>query len=164
MAAGATHWYRDPAARRLILLGYVPWLAGVNLAWETAQAPFYTLWRDASPGYIAFSIVHCTLGDIAIGASALILALLLTRAGALAVWRWGRIAALTALIGTAYTVFSEWMNTIALQNWKYAESMPILRAFGLEIGVAPLLQWLLIPPLALFLGKRWRPRLWFLRK
>jgi hypothetical protein len=84
------------------------------------------------------------------------LALVLTRGGAGAAWPWGRIAALTALIGTAYTVFSEWMNTVVSQSWKYGAWMPVLRAFGLEIGLTPFLQWLLIPPLALFFGRKWR--------
>ena len=98
--------------------------------------------------------MHCTLGDLAIGLSALVLALVLTRATAPARWHWGRIAVLTTVIGTAYTIFSEWMNTVALQGWRYSDAMPVVRAFGVEIGVSPLLQWLLIPPLALRLALR----------
>lgn len=71
----------------------------------------------------------------------------------------GRIAALTALAGTAYTIFSEWMNTKVLSAWTYAEAMPTLELAGLEIGASPLAQWLLLPPLALYLARKTRIRL-----
>ena len=54
-------WYADRAAWRLIGLRYLPWLAGLSLAWEIAQLPLYTLWREDSLAWIAFSVVHCTL-------------------------------------------------------------------------------------------------------
>jgi len=150
----AARWYRDPESLAIILRAYLPWLGGLNLAWETAHVPLYTLWDEASAGYIAFSIAHCTLGDLVIGASALVVALLVTRAGAAAVWPWTWLAATTALIGTAYTTFSEWMNTSILQSWAYADSMPVVGAFGVQIGLTPVLQWLIVPPLALVLARR----------
>lgn len=145
-------WYADRAAWRLIGLRYLPWLAGLSLAWELAQMPLYTLWSEGSPAFIAFSVVHCTLGDAAIGTTALAVALIVTRAPALAGWRWGRIAVVTALAGAGYTAFSEWQNVYQTGSWSYAPAMPLL--FG--IGVAPLLQWLVIPPLGIaFLRRHW---------
>lgn len=149
-------WYRDREARSLILLGYLPWFAGLNLAWEAAHLPLYSLWKEAEPAYIAFSVVHCTLGDVMIGSAALVLASILGRERALARWRWVRIAALTALFGVSYTVFSEWMNLAVLRSWTYAESMPTLEHAGVEIGLSPLLQWLVLPPLALYLARKIR--------
>ncbi len=152
----AAPWYRDSAARSLILLGYLPWLAGFNLAWEIAHAPLYTLWKEAEPAYIAFSVAHCTLGDVLIGAAALLLALILGRERALLQWRWRRIAALTVLLGAGYTAFSEWMNITILRSWTYSEAMPTFELAGIEIGVTPLAQWLVVPPLALFLARKTR--------
>jgi hypothetical protein len=147
-----TRWYRDPAARRFIAFRYLPWLAGLSLAWEIAQLPLYTLWREADVGYIAFAVVHCTLGDVMIGAAVLLLALTLCREGALANWRPGRLAIVTALLGASYTVFSEWMNVVILGSWAYAESMPRIGLGAFELGLAPLAQWLVVPLLAVFLG------------
>jgi len=155
----AAAWYRDRDARSLIAFGYLPWLGGLNLAWEMAQLPLYTLWSEASAGTIAFAVAHCTAGDIAIGAAALVMVLVLGRERALAQWRWRRIAVWTALAGAAYTVFSEWSNTAILGSWAYSELMPTLEVAGIEIGLSPLLQWLVLPPLALYLGgKSWRRR------
>ncbi|TAN54562.1 MAG: hypothetical protein EPN19_05520, partial [Betaproteobacteria bacterium] len=113
----ATPWIRDRAALRLIGFRYLPWLGGLNLAWEMAQLPLYTLWREAPAAWIAFSVLHCTAGDALIGASALALALVFTRAPEPARWRWARVAVLTGLFAVTYTVFSEWMNANLLQNW-----------------------------------------------
>jgi hypothetical protein len=150
----AAAWYRDRDARLLIAFGYLPWLGGLNLAWETAQLPLYTLWSEAAAGTIAFSVAHCTAGDIAIGAAALIMVLILAREGALAQWRWRRIAVGTALAGAAYTVFSEWNNTAILGSWAYSELMPMFKVAGVDIGLSPLMQWLVLPPLALYLARR----------
>jgi hypothetical protein len=91
-----------------------------------------------------------------IGAAALLLALIFGQEKSLARWRWRRIAALTALAGTAYTIFSEWMNTTVSGAWTYAEAMPTLELASLEIGASPLAQWLLLPPLALYLARKTR--------
>jgi hypothetical protein len=147
-------WYRQRAARALILRRYLPWLLALNLVWEIAQLPLYTIWREASPGYIAFAVAHCTAGDILIGAGALVLALLATRAGPLAQWQWAKIAAIATLAGVAYTVFSEWANTSLRQGWQYSALMPTLELGGLTIGWSPLVQWLVLPPPALYLARR----------
>ena len=152
-ATGAI-WYRDRKAWRLIALGYLPWLAGLNLAWEAAQVRLYTLWTEAEPAYVAFALGHCTLGDVLIGAISLLLALIAGRERALASWRWRRIAIATALAGVAYTLFSEWMNIAWLRSWTYAESMPTLELAGFELGLTPVAQWLIVPPVALSLARR----------
>lgn len=154
--AATERWHRDRAARSIIVLGYLPWLAGLNLAWETAHVSLYTLWKEAEASYIVFSVVHCTAGDVMIGAAALLLALIFGREKSLAQWRWRRIAAVTALAGTAYTIFSEWMNTTVLRSWTYAEAMPRLELASIEIGASPIAQWLLLPPLALYLARKTR--------
>lgn len=127
-------------------------MAGLNLVWEIAQLPLYTLWREAQPGYIAFAVAHCTAGDVLIGGASFVLALTLGAESALVNWRYGRIAALTALLAVAYTVFSEWRNITVLRGWAYAESMPTLDLGGFRLGLAPVAQWLVVPPLALLLA------------
>lgn len=149
-----TRWYRDRDAWRLIAVGYLPWLAGLNLAWEAAHVRLYTLWKEADTTYIVFSVLHCTLGDVLIGTAALLLALIGGREGALARWRWRRIAAITALAGVGYTVFSEWMNITLLRSWTYAESMPTIQFGAFEVGLTPLAQWLVVPPLALYFARK----------
>ena len=145
-------WFRDGEARAFIVRRYLPLLAGFNLAWEALQIPLYTIWAEASAGSIAFAIFHCTLGDVLIGAASLVLALIFWREGRIVHWRWRRIVVLMLVLGPGYTIFSEWLNT-ALFRWSYSGLMPTLNVAGFRLGVSPLLQWLILPPLALYLAR-----------
>jgi hypothetical protein len=147
-----TPWYRDRGALAFIGARYLPALGGLSLLWEIAQLPLYTIWRQASGPYIAFAVVHCTIGDVLIGAAALGIALVLTSAGALGSWRWARIGLLAVLVGLAYTAASEWLNT-ARGAWLYSALMPRLELGAGAIGLSPLAQWLVVPLAALRLSR-----------
>ena len=150
----AAAWHRDREAWRFLALGFLPWFAGLNFAWEIAHLPLYTIWTEASAAAIAFAVVHCTLGDALIGCAALLISLIAAGEAGFDQWRWRRIALGTALIGAGYTVFSEWRNLTVLQSWAYSDRMPVLQFAGLRIGLSPLLQWLVVPPLALGLARK----------
>jgi hypothetical protein len=154
MADDGARWYRDAVARSLILRRYLPWLAGLSLAWEIAQLPLYTIWSEAPPAEIAFAIAHCTGGDILISAAALTIALLIIRAPAIEHWNWIAIGLIAILLGVAYTTLSEWTNTSIRLSWQYSNLMPLLEIGGVPIGVSPLMQWLILPPFALYLAAR----------
>src|SRR4051794_10275200 len=126
---------------------YLVAIGVANLVWETAQLPLYTLWRTDPPGALAFAVLHCTAGDIAIASVALVIALALVGRSGWPAEHWVAVAIAVTLLGTGYTVFSEYQNTVVRRSWAYTERMPILPWVG--IGLAPLLQWLMLPPLAL---------------
>ncbi|OHC55452.1 MAG: hypothetical protein A3J25_01175 [Pseudomonadales bacterium RIFCSPLOWO2_02_FULL_63_210] len=140
-------WPEDPRVWRLVLVRYLAVFAPLSLLWEIAQLPLYSLWTQASPASIAYAVIHCTLGDMLIGVLALLVALLVTRAGPLERWRWGRLGAVAVGFGLVYTAFSEWFNTAVRMSWAYSDWMPLTPIVGL--GVSPLLQWLLLPTVAL---------------
>src|SRR5205085_871160 len=85
---------------------------------------------------------------------ALALGLIETRAGPVSEWRWLAIGAATTLIAVLYTVASEWMNTSLREAWQYSQLMPTIELHGQVIGVSPLAQWFVLPPLALYLARR----------
>jgi hypothetical protein len=147
-------WYRDRATLRYIALRFAPWFFGLSLAWEIGHARFYTVWTDGSAAWLGFSLLHCTFGDALIGVGSLVLVLAVLRAGPLHAWPMARVAGFTTAFGTGYTVFSEWMNVTLLRSWTYADTMPTIALGGFEMGVTPLLQWLLLPALALVLSRR----------
>ena len=148
----AEAWCGDPAAWRFVLGHYLPALAVFNLLWEVAQLPLYTLWTEAPPAYIAYAVLHCTVGDVLIGAGALLAALIATRAGPLREWRWTRVGVVAVVFGLAYTAFSEWMNTALRASWAYSEWMPVMPF--VPIGLSPVLQWVVVPAAALVFSRR----------
>lgn len=100
------NWYKQSEFWSFILRRYLPYLAFYSLVWETVQLPFYTLWAEPW-GRIAFAVVHCTVGDAMIGTTALVLALILIRAGEWASWPRTRIGILIVFLTVTYTVLSE---------------------------------------------------------
>lgn len=145
-------WYRARPAWKFILLRFVPLLAALNLAWEAAQLPLYTIWHEAPWRDIAYALAHCTAGDVLIGVFALMATLIVTRAGPAGTWRTAPLVAGTALLSVSYTVFSEWMNTVIYEHWTYSDLMPLVPPLG--TGLSPLLQWLIVPCAALCLALR----------
>jgi hypothetical protein len=147
--------------RRILELAVV--FAALNLAWETAQLPLYTIWVTDPWPRVAFAVVHCTGGDLLIGAGSLLAALSIVGRG----WPNGRSTRvrailLTTVFGLGYTIFSEWLNVVVRETWAYTQRMPTLPPLG--TGLSPLLQWLLLPGVALELVARRASKASSLRK
>ena len=128
---------------------YLATVAGADLVWEAAHLPLYTLWRTGTARDQLFAVIHCTLGDILIALTSLVVALILAGHRAWPVETFARVAILTVLFGLGYTVFSEWLNVVVRKSWAYSEFMPAVPLFGLRIGASPLLQWIVVPLIAL---------------
>ncbi len=128
---------------------YLGVAAITHLAWETLQLPLYTLWTSAPRWEIVFAVVHCTVGDIMIATSALIAAILAGRFWSWPRRDWKQVAVLTIIFGLSYTAYSEWFNIYVRHAWAYSSSMPVMRIGGIELGVSPLMQWLIVPIVAL---------------
>jgi len=145
-------WYRARSVWKFILIRFLPLLAALSLAWEAAQLPLYTIWYEAEWSDIAFAVVHCTAGDVLIGLFALFMMLIVTRAGPIGSWRTAHVTAGIVVLAVSYTVFSEWMNAVIYGHWKYSSLMPLLPVLG--TGLSPLLQWVIVPSVALHMALR----------
>jgi hypothetical protein len=124
----------------------------MHLIWECVQLPLYTIWWTASPSEIAFAILHCTAGDLAITTLSLVAALVAFGQG----WPTSRnsfrnVMLATIVIGIAYTVYSEWTNVNVRGTWAYTVWMPRVPPLG--TGLLPLLQWLIVPGFAFAIVK-----------
>nr|WP_256476228.1 hypothetical protein [Siccirubricoccus soli] len=125
-----------------------------DLVWEAAHLPLYTLWRTGTTGEKLFAVVHCTLGDLLIALASLTLGLVLVGHRDWPVRRLGAVGALTMAFGLGYTTFSEWLNIVVRESWAYSDLMPVVPVLGFDVGVSPLLQWLVVPALALHSAHR----------
>jgi hypothetical protein len=140
---GATDWPR--ALRRYLGVSLL-----AHLGWETLQLPLYTLWSKGTLKQQAFAVVHCTLGDAMIAGLSLLLALAL-----FASTTWPRPSTAVVYIaslasGVGYTIYSEWLNINVRGNWAYSDLMPVVPIIG--TGLTPLLQWVIVPTLALWVA------------
>lgn len=127
-----------------------------NLVWETAQLPLYTIWQHGSLREKVIAVAHCTAGDILIAIAAGAFGIIVAR-----LWDWpaqafGRAALLTIGFGLVYTAFSEWLNTTVRDSWSYSDLMLLIP--GLDLGLSPALQWLVIPSFALWAARGRRVR------
>lgn len=142
-------WKEEPEIQLIMLA------TPLQLLWEIAQFPLYTIWHEGDWSYIFYGLIHCTIGDLMITLSVFWLVSLLNRSR-----RWifsstiPNIILFTAL-GLTYTIFSEIVNTRIKGTWGYTELMPIVPV--IEIGGMPFLQWLLIPPVLIWLIYLIRP-------
>ena len=114
----------------------------LNLIWEIAHVRLYTIWAAADRAMVAWSVFHCTLGDVVIALTAYALAGIVIRRADWPASRPWTGAAIVVVGAIAFTAWSEWFNVYRAGNWGYTASMPMI--FG--IGLSPLLQWLILPP------------------
>lgn len=150
--ASVPRWYRSRTFWALFFRRYLPFAALANLAWEIAQIPLYTIWHNGSPGEIVFAVLHCTGGDVLIASASLLLAAALAGARRFPDERVAPVTVLAVVLGFGYTLYSEWMNAGVLGLWAYAPAMPRIPILG--TGLAPALQWLVVPSSALWFAFR----------
>ena len=122
----------------------------LHFVWEMLQAPFFVGMTDAPHWAAVLRCSRASAGDVAITWFAYACA-----AWAASSRSW--LATLPTLavllylaVGLATTVLLEWVNVYARSAWAYGPEMPTV----LGIGITPLLQWLLLPPLTLWLARR----------
>ena len=122
----------------------------LHFAWEMWQAPMYRTMVRASHLEAVRVCSFATLGDA--GIQLLAFAAAAVAAGS-RLWlaRPRRTPMIVYLVvGLLITVVLEWVNVYVLRRWAYMEQMPVV----LGIGIAPMLQWLVIPPVVLWLAAR----------
>ncbi len=142
---GSGDWL--PALRRYVMAS-----ALLNLIWEFAQLPLYTIWQQGSGHEIVFAAVHCTGGDILIASVSLLVTLNFIGDRRWPHARFLLVATGTIFGGLAYTIFSEWLNTEIRGSWAYSAWMPVLPLIG--AGLSPFAQWIVVPIVAFWWARR----------
>ena len=128
----------------------------LELLWEIAQFPLYTVWQEGDWSYILYGLAHCTLGDLLI---LLIIYWIVALLNHSRYWYRSNIlvnGSLFTLLGLGYTIYSEIVNVSIKENWDYTELMPIVPV--IEIGGMPFMQWVLVPPVLLWLMRMFVPQ------
>jgi hypothetical protein len=124
----------------------------LNLAWEFWQVPFFRGMADVPHWQGVKACTQATLGDAGIA-----LAAFWVTAGFAKTRNWiARPRAIQIAIfigvGVGLTIIFEVLSTRLLDRWAYADTMPTFPPFG--VGLLPVLQWLIIPPLVVYFAGR----------
>jgi hypothetical protein len=125
-----------------------------NYLWELAQAPLYVGLED-----IRTTLWHCFVASLGDGLMVLGIVAsggLLLRRPAWFVHPGGPGIMVMLLVGLVLGVTVEWMAVHVLQRWAYTARMP--RVPGLDVGLVPVVQMLVLPPLICRLVAVWSRR------
>ncbi len=119
--------------------------------WEWMQTPFFTDITDEI-NLIVWYRVHCTIGDIMILGISIILWSLFKKDNEWFFSPRKKDYLVITLLGVSYTSYSEVLNVVVRQSWGYSELMPVIP--GTHIGIVPIIQWLILPSVILYVCAR----------
>lgn len=134
---------------------YQPWAALaffsvlLNFVWEMVVMPAYETRSASATGVWIVMCLVATLGDVGITLGSYAVAKMITTR------RWLTRPTLVPFVtylavGLVMTIAFECVNVNVLHRWSYAPRMLVVAG----IGVLPLLQWLVLPPIVLWLARR----------
>lgn len=124
----------------------------INFVWEMLQMPLFSYPSNVSLMQINLACLQASTGDAAMIVVAFWFVAILQNGRSWIFHPTARSLALFLLPGILMTVVFEAMATGLLHRWTYAQAMPILP--GLGTGLAPLAQWLILPPVVVFVVRR----------
>lgn len=123
----------------------------MHFVWEFLQVPTYAGMAEMNHWDGIKLCLSATFGDVGFAVLAFVLVSLASRSRAWfldpATWQY----LLYLGIGISLTVAFEYYYTRISLRWSYSDLMPLVPPFG--TGLSPLMQWLVIPALALWMTR-----------
>jgi hypothetical protein len=124
----------------------------LHFVWEFLQVPTYAGMAEMAHWQGVKLCTSATIGDVGFALTAFWTASLVARTR-----NWTSSPATLPVVvflgtGVALTVGFEFYYTQVTHRWTYSDLMPIVPPFG--TGLSPLLQWIVIPPIVLWLSRR----------
>ena len=126
----------------------------LNFAWEILQAPLYAGMAGMPHAQVTMACLQATFGDMVIMLLAYGAVAAVSRSRHWIVAASGWQLSWFIAIGLVITAGIEWLATRGhwVQSWSYLPAMPLVPGTG--IGLAPLLQWVLLPLLTVWFVRR----------
>ena len=126
----------------------------LNYPWEFIQAPLFEGMAERPHWAAVKACTRAALGDAVIMLIAYWGVALVNRSRTWIAAPGWRDALLFSSIGVGITVVIEWLALHGwwLGGWAYSSAMPVIP--GLGIGLVPVLQWVVLPPLVVALAAR----------
>jgi hypothetical protein len=124
----------------------------LNLAWEFWQTLFFAGLAEGSHWKGVLLCTQAAFGDAFILLLAYWVVCVAARTRQWVKRPTRRQILLFVGLGLAVTVLLEVLATRVFDRWSYSEAMPVVP--GLGVGLLPIAQWLLLPPLVLWFVRR----------
>lgn len=124
----------------------------LHFVWEFVQVPVFAGMAEMAHWEAIKLCMSATFGDVGFALTAFWIASLAARSRN---WllRPQRLQILIFMgVGIALTVGFEYYYTNVSLRWTYSDAMSLVPPFG--TGLSPLMQWLIIPPLVIWLTRR----------
>lgn len=124
----------------------------LHFVWEFVQVPTYTGMAEMAHWEAIKLCMSATFGDVGFALTAFWVASLAARSRDW-ILRPARVpVAVFVAVGILLTVGFEYYYTNVSLRWTYSNAMPLVPPFG--TGLSPLMQWLIVPPLVIWLTRR----------
>ncbi|HZR03102.1 MAG TPA: hypothetical protein VFA81_08020 [Burkholderiales bacterium] len=141
------HRWLDAPEVNIVIFSFL-----LNMIWEFWQTPFFAGLAAAQHSQAVIMCTRAAVGDAMIS---LVAFCAVSVCAKMRRWyvnpvRWQTL--MFVGIGLVLTIVLETLATHVLDRWHYAEAMPIMPAIG--VGLLPILQWLVLPPLVLWFVRR----------
>ena len=126
----------------------------LNLPWELWQVPLFERMPLAPHWEAVKTCSRAAAGDAVIALVAYwAVALVVRHRGWVVVPTASRVLGFTACgLGITIAIERLALGGVWMQNWAYSPLMPVVP--GLGVGLSPLVQWLVLPPLLIWLMQR----------
>lgn len=124
----------------------------LHFVWEFVQVPAFAGLTEMGHWEAIKMCMSATFGDVGFALMAFWLASGATRSRGWILRPTRLPVAIFVGVGIALTVGFEYYHTNVSLRWAYSDAMPLVPPFG--TGLSPLLQWLIIPPLVIWLTRR----------
>ncbi len=124
----------------------------MHFTWEFLQAPLFRTMQDATHIEGIRICLQATLGDMVIALTAFWLASCVAGTRRWSTWPDRRTLTTWLSTGLGVTILLEYYSTEIAGRWAYGASMP--RLPGIGTGIAPLVQWIVVPVLVLWYLRR----------
>ena len=121
----------------------------LNFIWETWQVPLFQSMDNLTHFETTIGCTRAAVGDVVILLVAFWIIALTARSRSWIIHPTTIQVTGFIAIGIVITVVVEAISIHVLNRWQYAAAMPTLPILG--TGITPILQWLMIPPIIVFM-------------
>ena len=124
----------------------------LHFVWEFVQVPAFAGMAEMGHWQAIKLCLSATIGDVGFALTAFWVASLAARSRDWVLEPRKLPLGLFLAVGILLTIGFEYYYTNVSLRWGYSELMPLVPPFG--TGLTPILQWLIIPPLVVWLTRR----------